>query len=135
MMDPYEMNEVKGTRMPDWSKVDKERDMYGELAWIKNFHVKLSKNNNRMHQKFKEFLTSHEIITWFTIIQHNKTFLEKLLHPSQWLDKERELTPPIHLWDHSRHPLRLEKNLTIVSPKHPEATHLLKLHHTLHHSI
>jgi len=55
MMDPYEMNEVKGTRMPDWSKVDKERDMYGELAWIKNFQVKLSKNNNRMHQKFKEF--------------------------------------------------------------------------------
>ena len=55
MMDPYEMNEVKGTRMPDWSKVDRERDMYGELAWVKNFHVKLSKNNVRMHRTFKEF--------------------------------------------------------------------------------
>lgn len=37
MMDPYDMNTVKGTRMPDWSKLTKERDIYGELAWIPNF--------------------------------------------------------------------------------------------------
>jgi hypothetical protein len=55
MPDPYEMNEIKGTRMPDWSKVDKERDIYGEMAWVKNFQVKLSKNNGRMHRTFKEF--------------------------------------------------------------------------------
>ena len=37
MLDPYEMNTVKGTRMPDWSVVAKERDIYGELGWIPNF--------------------------------------------------------------------------------------------------
>ena len=55
MLDPYEMNEVKGTRMPEWSVVDKERDVYGELAWIPNFQVALSKNNPNMHRNFKEF--------------------------------------------------------------------------------
>ena len=53
--DPYELNEIKGTRMPDYSKVAKERDIYGELAWIPNFNVTLSKDNPRMHRTFKEF--------------------------------------------------------------------------------
>ena len=42
-LDPYEMNEVKGTRMPDYSGVTKDRDIYGELGWIPNFNVKCSK--------------------------------------------------------------------------------------------
>ena len=45
-LDPYEMNEVKGTRMPDYSGVTKDRDIYGELGWIPNFNVKCSKNND-----------------------------------------------------------------------------------------
>ena len=55
MPDPYELNEIRGTRMPEWSKVNKHRDIYGELGWIPNFNVKLSKNNNRMHATYKEF--------------------------------------------------------------------------------
>ena len=42
--DPYEMNEIKGTRMPDYSGVSKDRDIYGELGWIPNFNIKCSKN-------------------------------------------------------------------------------------------
>lgn len=55
MPDPYELNEIRGTRMPEWSKVNKHRDIYGELGWIPNFNVKMSKNNPRMHATFKEF--------------------------------------------------------------------------------
>lgn len=31
--------------MPDYSKVAAGRDIYGEMGWIPNFNVKLSKNN------------------------------------------------------------------------------------------
>jgi len=55
MLDPYEQNEVKGTRMPDYSKVSKERDIYGELGWIGNFNVKFSKNNHKLHPSYREF--------------------------------------------------------------------------------
>jgi hypothetical protein len=34
------MNEIKGTIMPDYSNVSKDRDIYGELGWIPNFNVK-----------------------------------------------------------------------------------------------
>lgn len=54
-MDPYDVNEKKGTRMPEWSMVDKERDVFGELAWIKNFNVTFSKNNDHRHTAFREF--------------------------------------------------------------------------------
>jgi hypothetical protein len=32
-LDPYEENEIKGTRMPDYSKVTLGRDMVGEMGW------------------------------------------------------------------------------------------------------
>lgn len=54
-LDPYEENEVKGTRMPDYTKLAKERDIYGELGWVSNFNVKFSKNNGRMHPTYREF--------------------------------------------------------------------------------
>ena len=54
-LDPYEENEVKGTRMPDYTKMARERDIYGELGWISNFNVKFSKNNDRMHPTYREF--------------------------------------------------------------------------------
>lgn len=41
--------------MPDWSIVSKERDFYGELAWVQNFNVKASKNNELMHRAHKEY--------------------------------------------------------------------------------
>ena len=47
-LDPYDENEVKGTRMPDYTKLSKERDIYGELGWIGNFNVKCSKNNHNL---------------------------------------------------------------------------------------
>ena len=31
--------------MPEYSKVFKERDVYGELGWVPNFNVTFSKNN------------------------------------------------------------------------------------------
>jgi hypothetical protein len=54
-LDPYEMNEFKGTRMPDYAKVVKERDIYGELGWIPNFNVKCSKDNNNRHSTTREY--------------------------------------------------------------------------------
>ena len=57
-LDPYEENDVKGTRMPDYTKLSKERDIYGELGWISNFNVKFSKNNGRMHSTFREYFDS-----------------------------------------------------------------------------
>jgi len=54
-LDPYEENEVKGTRMPDYSKLARERDIYGELGWINNFNVKFSKNNHKLHPSYREF--------------------------------------------------------------------------------
>ena len=54
-LDPYEENDVKGTRMPDYTKLVHERDIYGELGWINNFNVKFSKNNNRLHPNYREF--------------------------------------------------------------------------------
>ena len=41
--------------MPDYSKVIKERDIYGELAWVPNFNVTYSKNNNEIHRTRQEF--------------------------------------------------------------------------------
>ena len=54
-LDPYDENEVKGTRMPDYSVVAKERDIYGELGWIPNFNIKKSKNNEHRHPNYKEY--------------------------------------------------------------------------------
>ena len=54
-LDPYEENEVKGTRMPDYSKLAKERDIYGELGWVNNFNVKCSKNNSKLYPTNREF--------------------------------------------------------------------------------
>lgn len=53
--DPYETNEFKGTRMPDYSSVTKDRDIYGELGWIPNFNVKCSKNNTKRHPTNREY--------------------------------------------------------------------------------
>ena len=41
--------------MPDYSKLSKERDIYGELGWIQNFNVKFSKNNDKLHPSYREF--------------------------------------------------------------------------------
>lgn len=54
-LDPYEENEVKGTRMPDYTKLAKERDIYGELGWVSNFNVKCSKNNEKLYPTYREF--------------------------------------------------------------------------------
>lgn len=54
-LDPYEENDVKGTRMPDYSIVNLDRDVFGELGWIPNFNVKKSKNNDHRHSTYREF--------------------------------------------------------------------------------
>ena len=54
-IDPYIVNDIKGTRMPDYSGVARERDVYGELGWVPNFAVTFSKNNTRLHNTYKEF--------------------------------------------------------------------------------
>jgi len=53
-LDPYEENDVKGTRMPDYSTLAGERDVFGELGWIPNFEIKRSKNNNNRHVAYRE---------------------------------------------------------------------------------
>ena len=54
-LDPYEENEVKGTRMPDYTKLSQQRDIYGELGWINNHNVKSSKNNHKLYPTYREF--------------------------------------------------------------------------------
>ena len=54
-LDPYEMNDKGGSRIPSWSIVAKDRDIYGELGWIPNFQVTYSKNNQSLHPTYKEF--------------------------------------------------------------------------------
>ncbi len=41
--------------MPDYSSLARERDVYGELGWIPNFNVKLSKNNETRHNNYREY--------------------------------------------------------------------------------
>lgn len=53
-IDPYIQNEIKGTRMPEYSKLSLERDVFGELGWIPNFEVKKSKNNEKAHLNYRE---------------------------------------------------------------------------------
>lgn len=53
--DPYIENETKGTRMPEYSILAGERDVFGELGWIPNFDIKKSKNNDARHTNYKEF--------------------------------------------------------------------------------
>jgi hypothetical protein len=48
-IDPFISNEKKGTRFPDYTKLQKERDVYGELSWNSNFNVVHSKNNMKVH--------------------------------------------------------------------------------------
>lgn len=66
--------------MPDHSIVSKQRDVYGELGWIPNFHVKLSKNNSLRHNTYKEFFdaprdyheTFHQISSaWNNFMREN----------------------------------------------------------------
>jgi hypothetical protein len=54
-IDPYEENEVKGTRIPDYAKMAKNRDVYGELGWINNHHKKDAKNNHHRHHSYREY--------------------------------------------------------------------------------
>jgi len=54
-MDPYDENEVKGTRIPEYSRIAKDRDVYGELGWIGNFNVKCAKDNNKRHPTYREY--------------------------------------------------------------------------------
>jgi hypothetical protein len=54
-IDPYVMNEIKGTRMPDYSKLVKRRDVFGELGWIPNFEKKKSKDNDKRYTTCREF--------------------------------------------------------------------------------
>ena len=53
-IDPYDENEMKGTRMPEYTKLTLERDIYGELGWIPNFNVKVSKDNNKIYPACRE---------------------------------------------------------------------------------
>jgi hypothetical protein len=41
--------------MPDYAKISKDRDIFGELGWIPNFNIKNSKNNQHRHTGNKEF--------------------------------------------------------------------------------
>ncbi len=48
-------NEIKDTRMPDYSVVSHKRDVFGEFGWIPNFAVSKSKNNSKVYAQYKEF--------------------------------------------------------------------------------
>ena len=54
-VDPYVLNDIKGSRMPETSKVFKGRDVFGELGWIPNFEKKKSKDNDKRHLLCREY--------------------------------------------------------------------------------
>ena len=54
-VDPFVQNEIAGTRMPKYSKLSLERDVFGELGWIPNFGVNLSKDNGQRYITCREF--------------------------------------------------------------------------------
>ena len=41
--------------MPEYTKLAKERDIYGELGWVNNFNVSFSKNNHKLYPTYREF--------------------------------------------------------------------------------
>ncbi len=41
--------------MPDYAKVARDRDLFGELGWIPNFDKKVSKDNHKLYQGCREF--------------------------------------------------------------------------------
>jgi len=41
--------------MPDYSKLAVRRDFYGEMGWIPNFDVKISKDNDKRYTACREF--------------------------------------------------------------------------------
>ena len=44
--------------MPEYTRLSKDRDIYGELGWISNFNVGFSKNNHKMYPTYREFFDS-----------------------------------------------------------------------------
>lgn len=54
-LDPFEEAEIRGTRMPEISKISHDRDIYGELGWVSNFQVKSAKDNTQVHHSYREF--------------------------------------------------------------------------------
>ena len=44
--------------MPDYTKLSKERDIYGELGWISNFNIKNAKNNHKLYPTYREYFDS-----------------------------------------------------------------------------
>ena len=53
-LDPYLKNEFEN-RIPKYSKVYSKQTRAKEMQWVDNFAVKCSKDNARIHRKFKEF--------------------------------------------------------------------------------
>ena len=41
--------------MPEYTRLAKERDIYGELGWVSNFNVSFSKNNHKLYPTYREF--------------------------------------------------------------------------------
>ena len=41
--------------MPEYTKIIKDRDIYGELGWVPNFNVKVSKDNDKTYPTNREF--------------------------------------------------------------------------------
>ena len=54
-IDPYVMNDIRGTRMPEYTKLNRTRDVFGELGWIPNFEKKKSKDNDKRYTTCKEY--------------------------------------------------------------------------------
>lgn len=73
IIDPYVQNELTGTRMPAYSKVAAERDIFGELGWIPNFDVKQSKDNDKRYSACREFFDAPLDYTTEGVSQLNTT--------------------------------------------------------------
>ena len=95
--DPYEMNEIKGTRMPDYSGISKDRDIYGELGWIPNFNVKCSKNNNMRHVTNREYFDGpvNYHVTFNNSTMTNSEFFRQNA-PSKSVARERVQTMSVN---------------------------------------
>lgn len=82
--------------MPDYSKLEAERDVFGELGWIPNFSVKNSKNNEHRHDGLREYFDKprNYNVEFAKTLFNTETFFDSVAEESISLHKSRRSGSP-----------------------------------------
>lgn len=82
-LDPYLENEFKNW-IPTYSTVYNTWIREKELDWVDNFAVKWSKDNNRIHQKFKEYFDMPKKYEYDWTVGKTRGIVKHSLNNGQW---------------------------------------------------